>query len=69
MAHIERKPQGMMADSLAELRELIVDLADGEPCDFDHHGGCQSHGYIDLEPDQQCPQGKANRLAAKWAGE
>lgn len=35
---------------------LIRDLADPEPCSFDHHGGCQAHGYLDLKPGELCPQ-------------
>jgi hypothetical protein len=30
-----------------------------EPCRFDHHGGCQEHGYLSLEPGERCPQGAA----------
>ena len=30
-----------------------------EPCWFDHHGGCQAHGYLSLEPGEHCPEGAA----------
>lgn len=43
----------------------IMAWADGylrvnhEPCRFDHHGGCQAHGYLSLEPGERCPEGAA----------
>jgi hypothetical protein len=37
-------------------RDLLMALAEPSPCTFDHHGGCQTHGVLDLEPGQQCPQ-------------
>lgn len=37
-------------------RNLLQELIDTEPCWFDHHGGCQSHGYLDLKPGEICPQ-------------
>jgi hypothetical protein len=36
--------------------ELLRDLLDDEPCWFDHHGGCQGHGYLSLKPGEKCPQ-------------
>ena len=36
--------------------ELLMSLVDDEPCRFDHHGGCQAHGYLSLEPGEVCPQ-------------
>ena len=33
-------------DTLAEyFEELLENFVDDEDCEFDHHGGCQSHGY------------------------
>jgi hypothetical protein len=49
---------------IERLLTLIRDLADGEPCWFDHHGGCQAHGYLSLEPGERCPQGEAQELVA-----
>lgn len=23
-------------------------------CRFDHHGGCQAHGYLDIRPGESC---------------
>lgn len=37
-------------------RELLEALVDDGPCWFDHHGGCQAHGYLSLEPGETCPQ-------------
>ena len=35
---------------------LLESLIDSEPCWFDHHGGCQNHLYLSLEPGEICPQ-------------
>lgn len=34
----------------------VESFLDTGPCWFDHHGGCQAHGYLDLEPGELCPQ-------------
>ena len=48
----------------ARLTRILDDLVDGEePCRFDHHGGCQEHGYISLEPGERCPMGEAMEAA------
>lgn len=49
-------------DLNANLLRLIADLTEPEPCRFDHHGGCQEHGYIYLQPGERCPQGEAQEL-------
>lgn len=35
---------------------IIRYMIDPDPCEFDHHGGCQAHGYISLQPGETCPQ-------------
>jgi hypothetical protein len=35
--------------------ELLVCLVDSDDCWFDHHGGCQAHGYLSLAPGEICP--------------
>jgi hypothetical protein len=37
--------------------ELIRDLADPDPCWFDHHGYCQAHGWTATNP--RCPHARA----------
>ena len=32
-----------------DLRELLADLYDDEPCSYDHHGYCQSHGLSEKQ--------------------
>lgn len=44
--------------------ELLESLTDPDECDFDHHGGCQTHGYLSLEPGERCPQAEARELLA-----
>lgn len=36
--------------------DLLASLIDDEECWFDHHGGCQAHGYLSLAPGEKCPQ-------------
>jgi hypothetical protein len=47
------------AEVEAAVYPLIRDLIDPEECWFDHHGGCQAHGYISLQPGEICPQAAA----------
>jgi len=46
----------------ADLLRLVRDLLDSDDCWFDHHGGCQAHGYLSLEPGEQCPHAEAKAL-------
>lgn len=69
----EYKP--WVADLQAELAEikgshkqaltLLAELVDTEDCWFDHHGGCQAHGYLSLEQGEKCPQFEVKELL-KW---
>ena len=49
--------------------ELLESLLDQEPCRIDHHGGCQEHGYLSLEPDELCPIYDAKRRLAELRAE
>lgn len=48
-----------------KLRQLIADLVGEDDCYFDHHGGCQTHGYISLKPGEMCP----HQEGKEWLGE
>lgn len=50
-----------LEEYFSDLLESLVD--DGE-CYFDHHGGCQGHGYLSLEPGEICPQRQTKYLLA-----
>ncbi|HXM55368.1 MAG TPA: hypothetical protein VOB72_08260 [Candidatus Dormibacteraeota bacterium] len=41
---------------------VMRDLVDADPCWFDHHGGCQAHGFLSLEPGEKCPHARAKEL-------
>jgi hypothetical protein len=43
-------------------RGLLEELVDSGKCWFDHHGGCQEHGYLDLQPGELCPQAELKAL-------
>ena len=45
-----------------DLRSLIESFIDDDDCSFDIHGGCQTHGYFGLQPDEMCPNEEAKRL-------
>lgn len=47
----------------AEVTALVAALTDPEDCHFDHHGGCQAHGYLDLKIGEMCPQLEAKAWA------
>ncbi len=53
-------------DVLTVPRDLLESLVDDGECRFDHHGGCQEHGYLSLAPGEQCPQAE---LKARLASE
>lgn len=55
-----------MVDELIQLRDLIRAFVDLDDCDFDHHGGCQAHGYLTLEPGELCPHAEAKQLLDRW---
>lgn len=57
--------QGMLLVS----RELLESLVDDSDCWFDHHGGCQAHGYLSLQPGELCPQNELKILLAPLRGE
>ena len=40
---------------------IIRDMVDPDECWFDHGGGCQAHGYLSLEPGENCPQYDAKK--------
>lgn len=45
--------------------DLLESLVDEGQCWFDHHGGCQEHGYISLAHGELCPQFELKQLLAK----
>lgn len=51
----------MSPEKLAQTAQLIRDLVDPDDCWFDHHGGCQAHGYLSLERGQLCPHEEAKQ--------
>lgn len=82
-ALVTRNPVGLLVDALMAVRDdelrraetviddlatLVRDLADPGPCeDFDHHGHCQTHGWLQ---DGICPHARARDiLTAQDAGE
>lgn len=61
--------EARQAADLSRLREerdalttLAMSFFDPSPCSFDHHGGCQNHTFLDLEPGELCPNEQLRRL-------
>jgi hypothetical protein len=52
---------------LTSLLRLLSSLVDEDDCWFDHHGGCQAHGYLDLRGGVQCPHQEAKEVLAALA--
>ncbi|HET7128956.1 MAG TPA: hypothetical protein VFJ93_07770 [Gaiellaceae bacterium] len=50
---------------IADLREALEPFIDDEPCRFDHHGGCQTHGFLNIEPGDVCGMVFARRVLAE----
>jgi hypothetical protein len=59
---ITERPAGEPATLPDSVLDLIESLTNSDSCWFDHHGGCQSHGYLSLEPGEACPQQQAKDL-------
>lgn len=47
-----------------DITQLVRDMVDPDDCWFDHHGGCQAHGYLSLKPGERCPQAEAKAWLA-----
>jgi hypothetical protein len=48
----------LYSEGALEIHRLIVlleEITDSEECWFDHHGGCQAHGFLGLQPGELCP--------------
>jgi hypothetical protein len=59
----------VVTDQITVPVELLRSLLDQDECWFDHHGGCQAHGYLSLEPGEKCPQAEAKELLAAHDGQ
>lgn len=44
--------------------DFLDSLVEEEECRFDHHGGCQEHGYLSLQQGEKCPQFELKELLA-----
>ncbi|MFB8122057.1 hypothetical protein ACFVG1_12790 [Streptomyces bacillaris] len=51
---------GEGSERLALVEALVADFIDPDPCHFDHHGYCQTHGWFATDPG--CPHGRAKAL-------
>lgn len=54
-----------MTEQITIPTDLLRSLVDADDCWFDHHGGCQAHGYLSLQPGEKCPHAEAKDLLAR----
>ena len=53
---------------MKKIIELLKDLEDPDPCELDHHGNCQAHGWADMKefsPWRECPQKRLKEILYK----
>lgn len=50
--------------TIKRITTLLSELTDPDDCWFDHHGGCQAHGFLSLKPGETCPHADAKAIAA-----
>lgn len=48
--------------------DFLECFVDSDECWFDHHGGCQAHGYLSLQPGEKCPQFELKEMLAAAYG-
>lgn len=64
--HAEERFDQWLGEHEAEVKApflaLLRDMVDDDPCWLDHHGGCQAHGYLSLQPGELCPHAEAKQL-------
>lgn len=48
---LQKAPGAPSADHFTRALDLLESFIDGEPCEYDHHGGCANH-YGELTPGQ-----------------
>lgn len=63
---VEVRAGVVAAEPSDQVKQLLRDLTDPDDCWFDHHGGCQAHGYLSLQPGEKCPHAEAKELLAAW---
>ncbi len=54
-------------DEALKLLDSFTPDTDDDPCSFDHHGGCQAHGFLSLRPGQICPAVQAHGMLVAHA--
>jgi hypothetical protein len=57
----DRMIERVRAEQREKIVQLLVDLVDPDDCWFDHHGGCQAHGYLSLKHGELCPVAEAKQ--------
>lgn len=51
---------------LVESLTLLAAQVDDDECRFDHHGGCQTHGFHDFDATRGCPMVRMRDLVGRY---
>lgn len=62
MSHELGKAGYISKEDQQKFLRLLDSFVDSDDCSFDHHGGCQEHGYLALKPGEKCPHREAKEL-------
>ena len=46
-------------ETIKQIEQLLLDLYDPTDCSYDHHGNCQTHGWVG---ERECPQKRIRKL-------
>ncbi|WP_433078920.1 hypothetical protein ACQP1P_38705 [Dactylosporangium sp. CA-052675] len=60
--------QATEGEDRAVLLRFAREYVDPGECSFDHHGGCQAHGWLSPRPGEQCPNAEVRALLARLVG-
>lgn len=60
-------PENVDTTTITMPLDLAASLVEDSDCRYDHHAGCQEHGYLVLGPGEMCPQAELKALIAAEA--
>lgn len=64
--YVKRSDGQYVRDYIEVPVDLLRSLVESSECRFDHHGGCQEHGYLNLEGVEPCPQEELKDWVAEY---
>ena len=49
---------------IAESQEIVAELLDPDPCNWDHNHSCQAHGWFFIPQGEMCPNERGRQYVA-----